>query len=164
MIFASLTTAIGIGAATAEYCEDASAGKFPYKKAVIAVCVFSAIIGAIGLTNILTYVAPIQDAIYPGAIILVLYFVFMPNCNQKGHLAVCKWGMIVSVFFGVLDVIYTYNGLMNLNLDWFVNLYLKLPLAAWKLSWMPVCAVVMVIVYFAIGKKTEVAEGEKTNN
>lgn len=164
LVFASLTTAIGIGAATAEYCEDASAGKFPYKKAVIAVCVFSAIIGAIGLTNILTYVAPIQDAIYPGAIILVLYFVFMPNCNQKGHLAVCKWGMIVSVFFGVLDVIYTYNGLMNLNLDWFVNLYLKLPLAAWKLSWMPVCAVVMVIVYFAIGKKTEVAEGEKTNN
>ncbi len=160
LVFASLTTAIGIGAATAEYCEDASAGKFPYKKAVLLVCIFSAVIGAMGLTNILTYVAPIQDAVYPGAIILVLYYVFMPNCQEKKHLAVCKWGMIVSIFFGVLDGIYTFNGLLNLNLDWFVDLYLKMPLAEWKLSWVPACIIVMILAYFVVGRKAVAIESE----
>lgn len=158
LVFASLTTAIGISAATAEYCEDATGGKFGYKKAIAIVCVFSAIIGAIGLTNILTYVAPIQDAVYPGAIILVLYYVFMPNCQNKKHLAVCKWGIIVSVFFGVLDGIYTYNNLLNLNLDGFVNIYLKLPFAEWKLAWVPVCIIVMAVVYL-ISKNKEAGTG-----
>ena len=158
LVFASLTTAIGISAATAEYCEDATSGKFGYKKAIAIVCVFSAIIGAIGLTNILTYVAPIQDAVYPGAIILVLYYVFMPNCQNKKHLAVCKWGIIVSVFFGVLDGIYTYNNLLNLNLDGFVNIYLKLPFAEWKLAWVPVCIIVMAVVYL-ISKNKEAGTG-----
>ena len=157
LVFASLTTAIGIGAATAEYCEDASNGKFPYKKAVLVVCAFSAVIGAIGLTNILTYVAPIQDAIYPGAIILVLYYVFMPNFADKNHMKVCKWGIITSVFFGILDGIYTYNQLLDLKLDWFVNLYLKLPFAEWKLAWVPFCIIVMLIVYVATRNKKELA-------
>ena len=155
LVFASLTTAIGISAATAEFCEDASNKKLKYKKSIAIVCIFSAVIGAIGLTNILTYVAPIQDAVYPGAIILVLYYVLMPDCQNKRHLAVCKWGIIVSVFFGVLDGIYTYNNLLNLNLDWFVNLYLKLPFAEWKLAWVPVCAIVMACVYLFSSKKSE---------
>lgn len=154
LVFASLTTAIGISAATAEYCEDATGGKFGYKKAIRLVCIFS----AIGLTNILTYVAPIQDAVYPGAIILVLYYVFMPDCQNKRHLAVCKWGIIVSVFFGILDGIYTYNNLLNLNLDGFVNIYLKLPFAEWKLAWVPVCIVVMAVVYLVSKNKEEKIE------
>ncbi len=156
LVFASLTTAIGISAATAEYCEDVSDKKLGYKKSITIVCIFSAIIGAIGLTNILTYVAPIQDAIYPGAIILVLYYVFMPDCQNPRHLAVCKWGIIVSVFFGILDGMYTYNNLLNLKFDWFVDIYLKLPFAQWKLTWVPVCAIVMVCVYlFSKNKKVE---------
>lgn len=122
LIFASLTTTNGISAAIAEYCEDVISGKFGYKKAIAIVCVFS-------------------------AIILILYYVFMLDCQNEKYLAVCKWGIIVSVFFGIMDGIYTYNNLLNLNLDGFVNIYLKLSFAEWKLAWVPACIIVMTVVY-----------------
>ena len=148
LVFASLTTAIGLTAATAEYFEEASGGKLSYKKGAILVLIGSTIIGSIGLNSIVVFFAPLLDAFYPGAIILTLYYAFVPNCNSPKKLNALRFGVILSFLFGLVDVLMVYNGLFNLRLDAFKALYFKLPLAPYKLAWVPFCIIFMLAGYY----------------
>lgn len=148
LVFASLTTAIGLTAATAEYFEEASEKKISYKKGAILVLIGSTIIGSIGLNSIVVFFAPLLDAFYPGAIVITLYYTLMPNCLNSKRLNMLKWGIIVAFGFGILDVMYVYNGLFNLNIDLYNKFYLALPLSSFKLAWVPFSVVAMIIGSF----------------
>ena len=138
LIFAALTTAIGLTAATAEYFEEASHKRLPYKGIAIAVLSSSTIIGSIGLEQIVAIFAPLLDAFYPGAILLTLYYAFVPNCFSPKGLNGLRYAVIASFTMGLLDVAFTYNGLFSLELQAFVHFYQSLPLSAYKLTWVPV--------------------------
>lgn len=148
LIFASLTTAIGLTAATAEYFEEATKGKLPYKKGTFLVLLGSTVIGSIGLDSIVAFFAPLLDAFYPGAIVITLYYSFMPDCMNPKKLNAMRFGVIVSFFAGMLDVLYTYNSLFGLNIQVYNDFYTMIPLTAYKLSWVPIALIFMCIGYF----------------
>lgn len=156
LVFASLTTAIGLTAATAEYFEEATHGRLSYRKGTIWVLIGSTIIGSIGLNTIVAFFAPLLDAFYPGAIVITLYYSFMPNCLDARKLNAMRFGVIVSFIMGMLDVLYTYNDLFGLHMQAYNDFYNRIPLAAYKLSWVPVAIVFMLIGYFCYREKTTV--------
>lgn len=147
LIIASLTTAVGITAAAAEFFEDVSNKIISYKKAVIFICISSTIIGAIGLDNILVYVGPLLDSLSPTLIILTLYYVLIPNISDERCLFSAKCTMVVSLLYGALDAIYIYSNLFAWNLSRFEIIYLKMPLAELKLAWIIGCSVTALISY-----------------
>ena len=153
LVFASLTTAIGLTAATAEYFEEATHGKLSYRKGTVWVLIGSTIIGSIGLDTIVAFFAPLLDAFYPGAIVITLYYSFMPNCLEERKLRAMGFGVVVSFFMGMLDVLNTYNSLFGLQIQSYTDFYNKIPLTGYKLSWVPAAILFMVIGYFSYQKK-----------
>ena len=63
--------------------------------------------------------------------------------------------MYASFVYGILDAIYAYNSLCGWNLNTFESLYLKMPLANMKLSWVVGCAIVALLsyVFYQLDKK-----------
>lgn len=108
LVFASLTTAIGLTAATAEYFEEATRWKMPYKKGTFWVLLGSTIIGSIGLDSIVVFLAPLLDAFYPGAIVITLDYTLMPDCLNPKKLNAMRFGVIASFIMGMLDVFIVY--------------------------------------------------------
>ena len=112
-------------------------------------------VGAIGLDNILAYVGPLLDSLSPALIILILFYVFVPKVNDKRCLFAARCTMYASFVYGILDAIYAYNSLCGWNLNTFESLYLKMPLANMKLSWVVGCAIVALLsyVFYQLDKK-----------
>lgn len=159
LVFASLTTAIGLTAATAEYFEEATKGRLSYRKGAILVLIGSTIIGSIGLNTIVVFFAPLLDAFYPGAIVITLYYSFMPDCLNPRRLNAMRFATIASFLMGLLDVLHTYNGLFGLNIEAYTAFYQMIPLTAYKLSWVPAAVLFLLIGYFAYRPKEEAQEG-----
>lgn len=150
---ASLTTAVGITAAAAEFFEDISQSKVTYKKSIIAICISSTLVGAIGLDNILAYVGPLLDSLSPALIILVIYYVFIPTINDKRFLFSAKCTIYISLVYGIIDAINAYNNLCGWNLNTFESLYSKMPLANMNLSWVIGCLLMSIISFFCYKPK-----------
>ncbi|MCC3868758.1 branched-chain amino acid transport system II carrier protein [Terrisporobacter mayombei] len=159
LTIASLTTAVGITAAAAEFFEDVSNKKLSYKKSVIIICVSSTIMGALGLENILAYVGPLLDSMSPPLIILTLYYVLIPNVKNVRFLFAAKCTMIVSFIYGILDAVHTYSYLCGWNLGIFDSFYLKMPLADIKLAWVIGCGIIAVLSYLLCRGKEETFTG-----
>jgi LIVCS family branched-chain amino acid:cation transporter len=101
LVFAAMTTAIGLTAGTAEYFVDASHGKWEYKKIAIVTLAVSTIISVAGLNQIVTWTAPILNMIYPPCIALVLFIVFFPPRFRGAMKGACYaslgWGIVEAV-------------------------------------------------------------------
>ncbi len=150
VFFAALTTAVGIGSATGEFYETATGGKLPYRYGVIIAMVVSAVFGSLGLTDLLKYVGPFLDGIYPATIILVLHYSLMPDATSSRKLNACRWSMYTALIFGVLDVVKAYAklGLLGSGGDAFIATYSQLPLFDAGLPWVPFAVVAYIIGYF----------------
>ena len=127
----------------------------PYKKGTFWVLLGSTIIGSIGLDSIVVFLAPLLDAFYPRAIVITLYYTLMPDCLNSKKLNAMWFGVIASFIMGMLDVLFTYNSLLNLNNEMYNAFYNMLPLTAYKLSWVPVAVIFMMIGYFTYKAKGE---------
>lgn len=154
-LMAALTTAVGIGSATGEFYETASNGKLKYRNGALVCMVFSAVMGSMGLTSLLTYVGPFLDAVYPATIILVLHFSLMPNCKAGRKLNACKWSMYLSLVFGVCDIVKAYSnmGIMGQIGDMYLSVYSKLPLYSAGLAWLPFAAAAYIAGYVLYKEK-----------
>lgn len=155
LFFAALTTAIGMTSGCAEFFVDITQGKIEYKKAAISILVLSTIFGFMGLTSILTFLGPILDGIYPAAIVLVVYYAFMPNNQEHKNLKVCSYAMITALIFGAIDTIYTYGIKLNIDLGILSEFYELLPLSSEKLAWIPWTILAAIIGYFTFRCKRE---------
>lgn len=101
---ACLTTSVTLAASAAAFFVDLCRTKFgvqiSYKWLIRGICVFCAVAGTFGVTNIINYVTPIFLTIYPPLIVLtVLGFVdkWIPNDG------IYKGAVYTSTFFGFLD-------------------------------------------------------------
>jgi branched-chain amino acid:cation transporter, LIVCS family len=100
LLFAALTSAVGLGGGTAAYFEEASGGKWPYKICAAVVLFLSGLVSLVGLTEIIRLTAPILDVIYPPAIVLVLFIVFAPDlrgARAGAVLAAFGWGIFEGI-------------------------------------------------------------------
>lgn len=73
---ACLTTAIGLATSCAECFVSLSNGKLRYKPLIIIVCIVSFLVSNVGLSEIISFAAPVLDLIYPVLMTLVILSFF----------------------------------------------------------------------------------------
>lgn|GEM_PF-484467 len=166
IFFAALTTAIGLGGAAGNFYLAVSNGKISYKAGVRFILFASAVMASMGLTSMLSWVGPVLYLIYPPTIVFVLYFTFMPNCLDKRRIKVCRWGMVVALFFGALDAIVVYMSLLGATgsvANAILNLYNALPFSADTMEWVPFSLIAAVLSYFIGGGSKSALENTSGN-
>lgn len=72
VLFACLTTSIGLTTSFADYFQTILTKRWSYKKIAAAVCLFSFVISNIGLSQLITVSLPILIMIYPVTVVLML--------------------------------------------------------------------------------------------
>jgi len=72
VLFACLTTSIGLTTSFADYFQTILPKRWTYKRIAAAVCLFSFVISNIGLSQLITVSLPILIMIYPLTVVLIL--------------------------------------------------------------------------------------------
>lgn len=145
LVVAALTTAIGLTASTSEYWESALSQKWSYRKIVIVTSIGSGLLSLMGLDTIVRVVGPILDACYPGAIVLVVYYVFMPKWEDASRMKALKWAIITATAFGLLGALSVFCDMFNI-LPAYKYFYEMIPLAKANLAWVPAAIIVFIII------------------
>lgn len=154
LFFAALTTAIGMTSGCAEFFVDTSDGKYNYKQCSIVILVLSIIFGCLGLSSMLSILGPILDGIYPAAIVLVIFYAFVPDVHSNKYLRGCSYSMYTAFVLGMVDMVWKYFVKLNINPLGFVNFYEKIPFAKVSLAWVP-WAILAFIIGICTYKKDE---------
>ncbi|EMT50941.1 branched-chain amino acid transport system II carrier protein [Brevibacillus borstelensis] len=106
VIFTVACLCVSIGLVTS--CSQYFSGLFPrisYRGWVGLLCIVSMLIANMGLTLILKISVPILGAIYPVAIVLILFALAEPLLSPRSHLYVTAVGLVV--VYGLLDLVNT---------------------------------------------------------
>ena len=155
LMFAALTTAIGLAGSTAEYFEAAMDEKIPYKRVALVTVIISTVLASMGLDNIVTFVGPLLDCCYPAAIVVVIYYVLARNNLNPRYLNGARFAMFGAAAMGFIDVLSTYNTLTGLNNASFSRIYSAIPLTSVRLTW-----ILVSILCFLIGLAVYRKKGE----
>ena len=155
LILAALTTAVGLCGSAGEYFAEVSKGRVSYKIVSLIMVGISALVSSVGLNNIVTFIGPLLDACYPAAIVVVLYYVICPKLGSLRLLSGARFAMIAAAVVGFIDVLNSYNSLLNINNVQFTNFYNWLPLSAYHLTWIPVSAVCFLLGAILCRPKTK---------
>jgi LIVCS family branched-chain amino acid:cation transporter len=108
LVFAAMTTAIGLTAGVGDYFVEASGEKWKYTTICIITLVVSTLISVGGLNAIITWTAPILNMIYPPCIALVLFTIFLPKL--RGAMRGACW---FSFGWGVVEALNGYLGIIG---------------------------------------------------
>ena len=155
LILAALTTAVGLCGSAGEYFAEVSKGRVSYKIVSLIMVGISTLVSSVGLNNIVTFIGPLLDACYPAAIVVVLYYVICPKLDSLRLLSGARFAMIAAAVVGFIDVLNSYNSLLNINNAQFTNFYTWLPLSTYHLTWIPVSAVCFLLGALLCRPKTK---------
>ncbi|MCL2011033.1 MAG: branched-chain amino acid transport system II carrier protein [Synergistaceae bacterium] len=151
--FACLTTAIGLGAGASYFFSRATQGKLSYRNCVIAVCVVSVLISAMGVDTIIHYTEPILIFIYPSAIVLVLLNVFRCRWMNRGTFIGATYCTLVVGFVDMLAVPGETEGIAA----YMMSVIEVLPFSALGLAWVVPAVVggILGTLRYGFGKEIE---------
>lgn len=138
IIFACLTTSIGLVSACAQFFE-ATFPKFSYKAYVVIFAGFSAAIANFGLTKLISISLPILMMIYPLAIVLMLLSFVDKAFNRAPivYILTLTFTFIISFFDGLKTA--------NIEFDAVINVLEYLPLYKQNIGWLVPAIVGMVL-------------------
>lgn len=147
IVFAALTTAVGLGASAGEFYPEVTNNRINNKKATLLTMIISCAISAMGLSNMLEVALPILDMLYPATIIYVLHFSLVRNLESEKTRAMARWAMIMSLVFGAMDALNSYCEMSagNAFCDVYMSFYKILPLSEQGLVWVIPCAIAYLI-------------------
>lgn len=154
LFFAALTTAIGMTSGCGHFFAVGNERK--YKFCVLVISILSTIIGCLGLTNVLSWLSPILDAVYPTAIVLIIYYAFFPF-EDPNLLFACRFAIYTTFIFGLIDAVWKYSKIFGFDNNKLFVLYLKLPFAKISLAWVP-CTILVSIIIYIFNKKIKKIE------
>ena len=97
---ACLTTSVGLVSACSSFFHKLFPN-VPYKAIAITLCVFSAIVANVGLTQLIAVSVPVLTAIYPLAIVLIFLTFF--HSLFKGRAEVYQVSLIVTFIISLFD-------------------------------------------------------------
>ncbi|MGS0746687.1 branched-chain amino acid transport system II carrier protein [Syntrophomonas erecta subsp. sporosyntropha] len=136
LVFAAMTTAIGLTAGTAQYFVDASHGKWKYQHIAIITLIVSTLISVCGLEQIITFTAPLLNMIYPPCIALVLFTVFATR-----YVGAMKGACYLTFLWGIVEAIRGYMAVGGIE-NGMQGLYNVIPFANSGFGW---------IIFFVVG-------------
>ena len=133
VIFACITTAIGLTTGASLFFSRVTQGKLPYRACVVATCVVSASLSTLGVDTIIHYAEPILVFIYPVAIVLVLLNVFRCRWMNRGTFLGAAYCTLVVGFTDMIAVMVEKEGF---RIGGRITYAIKaLPLSALGLAW-----------------------------
>lgn len=137
MAFACLTTAIGCTSATAEYFSDLLGGKVGYQPLVVIICVVSALICNLGLSQIIAISGPILVLLLPVTAWLVITSFLREKIRNRNAY---RLSSLVTFLISAAALLCDNFGMKSLDV---VH---RLPLDAYGFGW-----VLPAILAFALG-------------
>ena len=131
LLFAALTSAVGLGAGAAEYFVEASEGKWDYKRLSQIILAISAL-SCFGLGTIVVWTAAILSLIYPACIALTIGYIIYGNRNigSIGGATVVAFGWVsLTVWYlsGLLGSILPVYGCFTIRCSCFTGSRLDYP-------------------------------------
>lgn len=139
---ACLVTAVGLTIVSAEYFSKLT--KLSYKMFVFLIIVFAFTISLYGLSNLLNVMKPILLALYPIAVVVVLFNFVKDKIRYQPFVLVPV--VIVTFIFGIFDCL----SILNLQ-NYVPDIFSSVPLTQFNMSWI-VPALTTGIVLFVVEK------------
>ena len=102
VLFACLTTAVGLTASAADYFSGLLKGKLSYGRLVLVICAAAVAISNIGIRMIVQLASPVLSVIFP----VFLTQIFLSFCPEKiRRKAVCRGAALAALIVSVLDAV-----------------------------------------------------------
>lgn len=149
LLFAALTSAIGLSAGCAQFFVEASEQKWDYKKLAIIILVISTAIATLKLNTIIALSVPILNLIYPPCIALVLGYVFFGSKQMMGIIGGATY---VAFGWGIIDCIVGYLGMAGVDVSGFMSVYNLVPLAQYGVGWLVPTIIGAIVGYYMVDK------------
>lgn len=156
IIFACLTTAIGLVSACAEYFSQLLP-RYSYKTIVIVFSLFSMVVSNIGLTQLINFSLPMLVFIYPLAIVLIVMSFF--HNMFKGYSLVYICALLPTGLLSLVDGLTT----AGLKLTAITDILSVLPLFAQGIGWL-VPSILGAIIGYLISLATGANENALTKS
>lgn len=145
VIFACLTTAVGMIATTGQWVEEWTKGKIPYKWASLIITIAIFLVSSTGVSNVLTISGPIFTILFPMSVVMMILGLFKKFVPNDGA---WKGAVIVSAVMSLFDALNVAqsSGLIPIDVSGIMNIIYKIPFARQGFAW-----VVPTIIGFFVG-------------
>ena len=123
---ACLTTAVALVSSGSDYFSSLSRGRLSYKLLAVVICVFSAVIGNLGIDAIVMLAEPVLSLVYPGALTLIVMGLFSDRISDY----TIRGAVLGALAGSLLELLYNYEilqlafvphlPLSNFGFGWFI--------------------------------------------
>lgn len=143
VIFACLTTAVGMIATTGQWGEEWTKGKIPYKWASLIITIAIFLVSSTGVSNVLTISGPIFTILFPMSVVMMILGLFKKFVPNDGA---WKGAVIVSAVMSLFDALNVAqsSGLIPIDVSGIMNIIYRIPFARQGFAW----AVPTIIGFF----------------
>lgn len=142
VLLACLTTSVGLASSCAAFFSD-TFPKLSYRLMVLIICIFSAFIANIGLTQLIEITLPVLIGVYPLAIVLITISFFHNWFN--GHREVYLFALAAAGIIGFFDMLKAFG----LPIAPVAGVLRHLPLYEEGIGWI-IPAIVFAVIGFVI--------------
>src|SRR5699024_7642247 len=121
VIFACLTTAVGMIATTGQWVEEWTNGKIPYKCASLIITNAIFLVSSTGVSNVLTISGPIFTILFPMSVVMMILGLFKKFVPNDGA---WKGAVIVSAVMSLFDALNVAqsSGLIPIDVSGIMNI------------------------------------------
>ena len=156
VIFACLTTAVGMIATTGQWVEEWTKGKVSYKLASLVITIAIFLVSSTGVSNVLTISGPIFTIIFPMSVVMMILGLFKKFVPNDGA---WKGAVIVSAVMSLFDALNVAqsSGLIPIDVSGIMNVIYMIPFAKQGFAW-----VVPTIIGFIVGAVTYKVTGRES--
>lgn len=124
VLFACLTTAIGLVSSCAAYFEKLTGGRISYKTLVTIIVLFSYVVSNFGISMIISIAAPILSVLYPVVLVMIILNFFNDRIPSRN---VYKIASLFALAVSLSEVLYGFGVPLE-----FIKL---LPLSGYQCGW-----------------------------
>lgn len=150
VVFACLTTAIGMATVISGFTEELTRGKIPYKVAVVIITIVFIVQAMGGVSYIINFLGPIVAFLYPFMIIMVILGLAKKIIPNDGvWIGAVLGGVIIGIYDAVNAALANFaDSSIPENIH---NVYLMLPAASMGMAWI-LPAIVLGVIFGIIWK------------
>lgn len=135
VIFACLTTAVGMIATTGEWVEGWTKGKVSYKVAALIITVAIFLVSSTGVSNVIAISGPLFTVLFPMSVVMTFLGLFKKYVPNDGAWKGAVFMAALMSVFDALNVAHS-SGLLSADISGVMEVVYKIPLAKEGFAWM----------------------------
>lgn len=135
VIFACLTTAVGMIATTGEWVEGWTKGKVSYKVAAFIITVAIFLVSSTGVSNVIAISGPLFTVLFPMSVVMTFLGLFKKYVPNDGAWKGAVFMAALMSVFDALNVAHS-SGLLSADISGVMEVVYKIPLAKEGFAWL----------------------------